>query len=225
MWKISKTADGRQIWIVDLRRESHVLLGRIPVSLYDAHNFGNEGLTLEEIEKDEIERFGSMFGQTISAFTREDDSKVDEVKINVQGILTEKELVESAGLSYLRIPVRDHTWPSPQEVDTFIDFLKGLDSDSIWLHFHCQAGKGRTACYMAMYDKMMNPEISCEDICVRQTRLGGNYILYTEQSDSYKAPLYEEKARMMRLFCRYVEENHDTGYKVSWSQWLKENDK
>lgn len=50
--------------------------------------------------------------------------------------------------------------------------------------------------------------------------LGGVYSLYTCPSDGYKVPLYEEKARMTRLFYEYVNQNKDSNYEVSWSQWL-----
>ena len=46
-------------------------------------------------------------------------------------------------------------------------------------------------------------------------------MLYTENSDSWKAPLYEEKARMTYLFEDYVNENKDTNYELAWSEWLE----
>ncbi len=42
---------------------------------------------------------------------------------------------------------------------------------------------------MMLYDMMRNPDVAMEDILIRQTMLGGNYPLYTEESDSYKVPL------------------------------------
>lgn len=53
---------------------------------------------------------------------------------------------------------------------------------------------------MVIYDMMMNPDVPMLDIAVRQAMLGGSYALYTEDSDSYKAPLYREKASMTPLF-------------------------
>ena len=59
-----------------------------------------------------------------------------------------------------------------------------------------------------------------KDIVIRQTMLGGSYPLYTENSDSYKAPLYAEKARMTPLFHAYVQEEHTGEFTVLWSDWL-----
>ncbi len=73
---------------------------------------------------------------------------------------------------------------------------------------------------MCLYDMMKNPDVALEDIVTRQAMTGGNYLLYTEQSDSYKAPLYDEIAENIRLFYEYVQENHETNYELSWSEWL-----
>ena len=74
---------------------------------------------------------------------------------------------------------------------------------------------------MMIYDMMRNPGVPMKDIVIRQTMAGSSYPLYTEKSNSYKVPLYEEKARMMPLLYEYVQENRKTNYKVPWSLWLK----
>ena len=63
--------------------------------------------------------------------------------------------------------------------------------------------------------------VPMKDIVIRQTMAGSSYPLYTEKSNSYKVPLYEEKARMLPLIYEYVQENRKTNYKVLWSLWLK----
>lgn len=73
---------------------------------------------------------------------------------------------------------------------------------------------------MTIYDKMKNPQVPMMDVVVRQTKLGGSYPLYTEDSENYKVPYYAEKAKMVPLFCRYVEENYESDYEVKWSEWL-----
>ena len=218
--ELREVADGKKIYIIDLRRESHVLLGAIPVSWYESHNWGNLGLSLTQIEASENFRFRSLAGRKIFAYAREDDHKRDETELFFSGVLTEKELVENAGFQYYRLPVQDHTWPKPEQIDDFIDFVKSIDMDNTWLHFHCQAGKGRTGIMMTIYDKMKNPQVSMMDVVVRQTKLGGSYPLYTEDSDNYKVPYYAEKAKMIPLFCQYVEENYESDYEVKWSEWL-----
>ena len=157
---------------------------------------------------DKVTRFGGMIGSTISAFARENDTPINETEILIRSVMTERELVEGEGFVYVRLPIQDHTWPTPEVIDDFIRLVRDLDSDQTWLHFHCQAGKGRTGVMMMIYDMMRNPDAAMEDIVIRQTMLGGSYPLYTENSDSYKVPLYAEKARMTPLFYAYVQEEH-----------------
>ena len=134
---------------------------------------------------------------------------------------TEKELVEAAGLRYKRITATDHIWPSPAAVDEFVQFYKSLPED-IWLHFHCQAGEGRTTEFLAMYDILKNPAVPLQDILYRQCLLGGSYVAHVEPEGStyWKVPYYVEKAKHIALFYRYVQENEGAGFAVSWSAWL-----
>ncbi len=219
--KLRKCAGGRTVYVFDLRRESHAIVNGRALSQYEVHNWANPGMSLEEIEKDEEERFGSMTGSKIKAYIKQDDIPKDPVTILVKNVLTEKQLVESEGFEYVRIPIKDHCWPAPEDIDTFISFVKSIDPDKVWLHFHCHAGRGRTGIMMMIYDMMKNPDVPMEDIVIRQTMLGSGNPLYTEDSDSYKAPLYKEKAEMMPLMYQYIQENRDAGYAVPWSEWLK----
>ena len=216
-------AEGRTVYIIDLRQESHVLVNDgIALSWYDAHNWANKGKTLEEVEADEATRFGAMVGQTVTAYGREDDTAINELELTIEKFTTEKELVESEGFQYFRMPIQDHTWPEAEELDAFIGLVRSLDPDQAWLHFHCQAGAGRTGIMMTVYDMMRNPDVPMKDIIVRQTMLGGSYPLYTEDSDNYKAPLYRIKAQMIPLLYEYIQEQHASNYAVPWSQWLAE---
>lgn len=77
---------------------------------------------------------------------------------------------------------------------------------------------------MTLYNMMMNPDVPMEDIVVRQTLLGGSYPLYTGDAGSYKAPHYEEKARMTPMFYAYVQDQHESNYETPWSTWLEEQE-
>ena len=221
---LRECAGDRTVYIFDLRQESHVFVNEgIPLSWYGTHNWANEGMTLEEINADESERFGAMIGSTIKAYARKGDTPVDPpLDISVQSVMTEKEVAESEGFEYIRFTIPDHRWPAPETIDTFISFVKSIDPDQAWLHFHCMGGRGRTGVMMMIYDMMMNPDVPMQDIAVRQAMLGSSYALYTENSDSYKVPLYEEKARMTPLFYEYVQQNHKNNYNIPWSVWLEE---
>ena len=215
-------AGEKEIWIIDLRRESHAMLNDISYSWYEAGNWSNIGLTAEEIEADQDSRFGSLVGKTVTAFKQKKKMpKDDGFAVTVESYLAEKELVEEEGFHYLRIPVLDFSWPKPEEADAFIRFVRELDMDDVWLHFHCQAGKGRTGEFMIMYDKMKNPEVAMEDIVIRQTILGGTSPLSSKTGEDFQSRLAAEKDRMMRLFFRYVEENRSSNYEMLWSEWIR----
>lgn len=210
------------ICIVDLREESHGFFDGIAVSWYGEHDWGNVGLTQEEALADEAERIHGAAGQmTAVAHLGGEKNPLDEHEIFVEEAQTEKELVEAAGLRYKRITATDHIWPSPAAVDEFVQFYKSLPED-IWLHFHCQAGEGRTTEFLAMYDILKNPAVPLQDILYRQCLLGGSYVAHVEPEGStyWKVPYYVEKAKHIALFYRYVQENEGAGFAVSWSAWL-----
>ncbi len=218
--QLREAADGKEIYIVDLRRESHAFLSGRPFSVYGLHNWTNQDLSAEESKVEEEQLFRSFVGFTLTACPKADDGPGEAYEYAIESFITEKKLVESEGLHYIRIPVQDHTWPDPDAIDKFIDLIKEVGIEILWLHIRCHAGKGRPGAFLAIYDKMKNPEVSMEEIAVRQAMLGGTYLLYTEDSDSYKVPLYREKYEMTWLFDQYVAENKDSNYEISWSEWL-----
>ncbi|UZD44059.1 protein tyrosine phosphatase [Selenomonas sputigena] len=210
------------ICVVDLREESHGFFDGIAVSWYGEHDWGNVGLTQEEALADEAERIHGAAGQmTAVAHLGGEKNPLDEHEIFVEEAKTEKELVEAAGLRYKRIAATDHISPSPAAVDEFVQFYKSLPED-VWLHFHCQAGEGRTTEFLAMYDILKNPAVPLQDILYRQCLLGGSYVAHVEPegSTNWKVPYYAEKAKHIALFYRYVQENEGAGFAVSWSDWL-----
>ena len=217
---LRECAGGDPIYVVDCRSESHALVNGIGISYYELHNWGNPGMPLAEVEADELARFGAMPGTEQTFYTKSGEKPDVPMTIQVESCMTEKELVESEGFGYLRLVALNNHWPAANLIDDFIDFVKTLDMNHVWLHFHCQAGKGRTGVFMTIYDMMKNPDVSLEDIVTRQAMTGSNYLLYTEQSDHYKAPLYDEIARNVRLIYQYIQENRNTNYELSWSDWL-----
>lgn len=221
---LRQAADGKEIIIVDLREESHYMLNGISVSLFRLHNWANLGLTPEEVAEAEEAAFADLKGKTITAYGEDDELKLEHesLEFTVETVMSEKELVESEGFTYLRIACTDHVWPDPWEIDQFIEYVKGVDTDDVWFHFHCQGGSGRTGAFMMIYDKMKNPHVDDKDILYRHAKTGSNYPLYLGDGDSYKDPLYKEKAEMAPLIFDYIEQNHESNYEVSWSQWLEQ---
>ena len=220
--QLRELGKGKNIYVIDCRIEGHALLNGISISWYGDHNWANKGMSLEEAEKDERERFGSLTGKTITAYAVSDNAPGESAEITVNSWMTEKELVESEGCHYLRLPCQDHSWPYEEAIDMFIDFVQSIDTEQSWLHFHCQAGKSRTGIFMAIYDMMKNPDVAFEDIMLRHAMTGSSYFPYADESSDI-AEVYVLRAKRIRQIYDYIQEM-DGEYRVPWSQWISQQE-
>lgn len=222
---LKKMATG-PIYVVDLRQEDHGLLNGIGVSWFGDHNWANVGKTLEEVQTGEQIRIKATLGTTITISALDDNKKAsNSQEITVNHAVTEGEFITAHGINYFRISATDHRWPSPENIDRFIAFYNTLPKDA-WLHFHCQAGEGRTTAYMIMYDMMRNSNnVSMDDIIQRQILIGGQNILKTKatkKKDAWKNELYEEKVVFIKKFYQYTTEMSGD-FSMTWSQWLSQH--
>lgn len=203
------------IIIVDLRQESHGFINGVAISWTDDRNKANKGLTKEEVLSDEITRLQSVL-------LNEPIYVKDETLIPKK-IQNQKKLVQSYGMSNMRIPVTDKEIPNNDTIDYFIKFVNSLRPYT-WLHFHCKAGIGRTSTFMVMYDIMKNAKnVSLYDIMYRQVLIGGKNLLRDEQllilMDRSRS---KKRAKLIKTFYRYCFENNDN-FKTTWSQWIREH--
>ena len=190
------------IYIVDLRQESHGFINGDAVSWYGPRDWGNIGKTHAAALKDEDMRLRRARGQIVTvAKLNRDKQAVSPRPVKAESVMSEQQLTRKNGLHYYRITATDHIWPAPENIDAFIAF-------------------------MVLYDMMKNPGLPLKDIVSRQYLLGGADISYTianPKPGQWKAPYYEEKARMLPQFYAYVQANHADGFRTSWSQWLKDH--
>ena len=213
------------IYDVDLRQESHGYLDGIPVSWYGERDWANLGKSQQEALADERHRLHAALHKTvyIAPLGKHKLPEGGEVR-RVQKVQTEQEVAEAVGMRYFRIAATDHVWPTPENIDRFLAFYRTLPQDA-WLHFHCEAGVGRTTAFMVMTDMLKNPSVSLKDILYRQHEIGGFYYgefpIKTKDKDSWKTKYYREKIVMIEQFYRYVQENRADGYQTPWSVWLK----
>ena len=203
------------IYDVDLRQESHGYLDGIPVSWYGERDWANLGKSQHEALADERHRLHTALHKTvyIAPLGKNKLPEGGEVR-RVQKVQTEQEVAEAAGMRYFRIAATDHVWPTPENIDRFLAFYRTLPQGA-WLHFHCEAGVGRTTAFMVMTDMLRNPS----------DEIGGFYYgefpIKTKDKDSWKTKYYREKIVMIEQFYRYVQENRADGYQTPWSVWLK----
>lgn len=210
------------IVIVDLREESHGYINGIGVSWTDGeYNQANLNKPLEEIILDEKNRIEKAFTTGSIVLTTKEDRTASEVLV-VTSAVTERELVESLGMTYYRLPVTDHCRPSDQVVDEFIQIMESLPENK-WVHFHCRGGVGRATTFLTLYDiysnasKIAVDELSLEDILVRQTLIGGKDLMKVDRN-SYKYELALQRLEFLKNF--YLYSRQDPAYSQKWSEWI-----
>lgn len=206
------------IVIVDLREESHGLVNGIPISWTNGEtNDANLGKSVEQIELDEWERLEKIKKQGVLIVSLKDNEGTKKIIIN--SALTERQFVESLGLSYLRMPITDHIRPTDEYVDQFIKFMTSLPKKT-WLHFHCKGGSGRTTTILALNDMMHNAsKISFDDCCERQNLLGGKDLRDLDE-ESFKYEVSKERLAFIKEFYEYCREVPD--FHITWSEWKQE---
>lgn len=199
---------GKPLIDVDLRQESHGFLNEAPVSWFAPRDWSNRGKDLAQVDADERARLaGALKAGKLTAFSIQNvQGKEEETpfSLKVKSIATEQEVATHAGLQYFRIPVTDHLKPTDADVDRFLEFVQKLPKDA-WLHFHCEAGDGRTTTFMSMYDMLRNAkQVSFEDILKRQWLLGGIDLLNPPPQDSWKYPYAVERTEFLRKFYEFA---------------------
>ena len=204
--------------------EKNPVSGGQIIDTYEVDNYlgipGVNGFDLAMKFREHADKLGAEFADgTVTGIEKvSDNAKGESVEMDVTKVMSEKELVESEGFHYLRLPCQDHSWPYEEAVDRFISFVQSIDTDQVWLHFHCHAGKSRTAIFMAIYDMIKNPEVAFEDIMLRHAMTGSNYLPYADP-ESEIAEVYALRAKRIRQVYDYLHET-DVDYTIPWSEWV-----
>ncbi len=120
----------------------------------------------------------------------------------------------------MRLACPDHCWPDSDQVDAFIDFVMDLEQDE-WLHFHCQAGSGRTGAFMTIYEMIQRPDASVEEILQHQADTGSGDLV--DRAKPEKS--YEQKNRcvLAREVYNYISENRESDFEEKWSDWFRDH--
>ena len=221
--KIHELEPDAKIFMIDLRQESHGYANALPVSWYIEHNAANAGKNSSEVEKDEVERLKNLRGvdTLFEPLGNADKQTFRPIKIIPRVVQTERDVSEQAGFEYKRFAAADMQFPAPEVVDDFIIFVANLPPNA-WLHFHCQAGHGRTTTFLVMYDIMKNPDVPLNEICKRQYLLGGSNLLLEPEGDDWYSKMNRDRAKKIRLFHEFVQGTRAEQIGLQWSEWLKE---
>lgn len=223
---LKQKAGNMPVYLVDLRSETHAIINGHHLSQYGFQNWVNIGKSKNEIVEHEKQLVNSLKGEKITYAKIGSSTNYEPknaVEVEVSEALTEEELVTSLGMKYQRITALDHVFQKDAIIDDFLEFYRSLPADGAWVHFHCQAGRGRTTFFMCLYDMLRNPDVPLKDIIYRQTLIGGTSMLNdgTGQAE-WRQDLFKEISVMMPVIYAYVQENVKNGYSVPWSTWKKQ---
>lgn len=211
-----------KIFIVDLRQESHGYANSLPVSWHIEHNAANAGKNSAEVEVYEFEQLKNLRGvdTTFNPLGNADKQLLKPITIIPRVIETERDAVQKLGMNYARFAAADMQFPAPEVVDEFITFVINLPQNA-WLHFHCQAGHGRTTTFLVMYDIMKNPDLSLTEICKRQYLLGGSNLLLEPEGDDWYSKMARDRAKKIRLFYEFIQGTRAEQTGLQWSEYVQ----
>ena len=218
---LHELAPNAKIFMVDLRQESHGFANSLPVSWHTKHNAANDGKLTAEVEKIERKQLNDLRGieTTFTPMGNADMKILKPLMVVPRVLITEREASTQAGFEYVRFAAADMQFPAPEVVDDFVNFVANLP-DNAWLHFHCQAGHGRTTTFLVMYDVMKNPDLSLEEICSRQYLLGGTNLLLEPEGNGWDARMARDRAKKIRLFYEFAQGTRSERIGLPWSEWL-----
>lgn len=216
-----------KIYIVDLREEAHAFVNGNAVSKYRRGNQANKGRAKEKILYDEEATFYNLLGTDIEAIPlgKNDTKKFSPFVGRVISVSTEREAAEKAGFIYVRFMATDEEWPRPEIVDEFLDFLREncANGQGELMHFHCQAGHGRTTSFTMMYDILrLGSKETLEEMAAMHYEMGGTDLLATREGDGIKAQRVNDRAEKIRLFYEFAKEENPLYSDRKWSDWLRE---
>lgn len=157
----SVAPSGSQLYLVDLREETHLFFNDRAVSWYADKDFGNVGQTLDWIIADEAAQLARIRAQPatqIYCIKQDDQGNVaptgySELVVKSSG--AEKDVAAQMPASfrpnYIRIPATDHCMPSEDALNRFVKLCVSLKPGD-WVHCHCHGGDGRTTTFLALSD-------------------------------------------------------------------------
>lgn len=194
--------------VFDLRAELHWHIDGNAVSVFATKDWGTRGLTQSQILDEEGARIADLNKKQILSLHTEilknNEGEIDHsIPVEFKFLRAQSvadAVAEIPGATYQRLFVVDHLTPSEPEVAAFCEWFKNRDP-SVWTHFYCAGGKGRTTTFMAMADILENGKTdSLETILKRQHELGGANLADTSSSKPWMPPLKEKRFEFLKNF-------------------------
>lgn len=207
---LKNTINKPNICIIDLRQESHGLVNNYAISFFDPTKDLNNGFTTEQTIKIEDSLLSKIKLNDDLNIYRRTGRPFKEIAVDF--VSNESSAANKAGMEYKRYAVRDNGAPTPEIIDQFVEFVKTKPSD-LHLHFHCDAGEGRTTTFMSMYQILMNTtNLSLDQIVSYQYNVDGVNLHDNKHQFEFLEDFYD-----------YVSKNKSDNYTTSYSEWIKQS--
>ena len=206
--EILKGKDPNQVWIVDLRLESHLFIDGMPISWYGVRNLTNQGLSKEAVLQDELQKAAKIKKDKnlqVAIIKSKVGGKILDFEMTAQTphlVETEEQLLKRVGVHYVRLPVLDRNPPSQAVLEAYVQFISQLP-DNAWVHLHCRAGKGRASTFAVIYDILKNGKlVSLETILKRQAYFGSKDLtkMPSKPEDLWKLEPAKARLNMIESF-------------------------
>ena len=216
------------IYIVDVRQESHGFLNGEPIGWYGYRNYQNRDKTPDQVLKIENSLLAGIAKKkkvTVSYIEEKVNGtvlKTLEKRVPVEKVERVDEFWKRQNLKFKRFFVTDHRRPSPEQVDQFIKFVDSLPQGT-WTHFQCRAGRGRSSTFLIMYDILRNAKkVSLNDMIRRHHFIGGINFRAHRVTPRWKSRATIRRRNFIKRFYEYASSSKGYG-KVSYSQWHEEH--
>lgn len=205
---IKNKINNKNLYIIDLREESHGFINDIAFSFYRKIEDPSIPFTIESVLTLEQDLLKTI--KENSTVSIKDKEEITLKNVVAKSILSEPTLSKINNVKYVRLPVIDGYIPNNEVVDNFITLVKNKPIDS-HLHFHCKEGEGRTTTFMAMYAMMKNQNnLPLDQILEHQIKIGGINLVQDKL-----------RAEFLQNFYNYTIENTKNNYEIPYSQWIK----
>lgn len=120
-----------QLFILDLRQETHGFINERAFALRDYRNQVNIGKTPEQINQEEkklltkIARQQTVILHEIHKYEDGSFVPIKDLEVKVKSAFTEQELIQQTQANYVRFYVLDKHKPDDEQVDAFVNFEIG----------------------------------------------------------------------------------------------------
>jgi len=217
------------LYVVDLRLESHGFAGGHAVSLFAPENAVNKGLSPRDIEAHEKAFLSKLMANPPKHIYQIVEkggggiSRMTPIEGPYTPVFSEADLTNDHGIRYIRFTTLDHARPDNTVVEAFVSFVRSLEAGT-WLHFHCRAGRGRTTQFSVMYDMLRNAKnVSFEDILHRHYLIGGSplFELDTDPGERWKMQMSKDRLSFLKSFYDYAKDPNGFDSGAPWREWLK----